>query len=59
MRRFNMEERQITTDDLLRKIGAMTIQLEIAQGTIQALQNELEKIRSLNEQKADDKTVDK
>lgn len=54
-----MEERQITFDDLLRKIGAMTIQLEIAQGTIQALQTEVENLRSLNEQKADDKPVDK
>jgi hypothetical protein len=54
-----MEERQITIDDLLRKIGAMTIQLEIAQATIESLKNELEKTRSLNEQKADKKTVDK
>lgn len=54
-----MEERQITFDDLLRKIGAMTIQLEIAQGTIEVLKNELEKTRSLSEQKADDKPVDK
>jgi hypothetical protein len=54
-----MEERQITFDDLLRKIGAMTIQLEIAQGTIEALKNELEKTRSLNEQKAESNAVDK
>lgn len=54
-----MEDRQITIDDLLRKIGAMTIQLDIAQGTIESLKSELEKIRSLNEQKADSKSVDK
>ena len=54
-----MEERQITIDDLLRKIGAMTIQLEIAQGTIESLKSELEKMRSLSEQKAEPNAVDK
>lgn len=54
-----MENRQITIDDLLRKIGAMTVQLEIAQETIEKLQNELNATRSLNEQKADTQTIDK
>jgi hypothetical protein len=54
-----MENRQITIDDLLRKIGAMTVQLDIAEGNVKLLQEEIEKLRSLSEQKADAKTIAK
>jgi hypothetical protein len=54
-----MESRQVTMDDLLRKIGAMTVQLDIAEGNVKLLQDELEKLRSLNEQKADSKGIAK
>ena len=54
-----MESRQITIDDLLRKIGAMTVQLDIAEGNVKLLQEEIEKLRSLSEPKADAKTIAK
>lgn len=54
-----MENGQVTINDLLRKIGAMSVQLDIAESTIKMLQEEIETLRSFNEQKADKKTVDK
>lgn len=50
---------EISANDLLRKIGAMAVQLDIANAQIEILKQELEALRSLSEQKADAKTIAK
>lgn len=52
-----MEAKNITVDDLLRKIGAMTIQLEVAQATIAQLEERIAQL--VAEQKAENNSVDK
>lgn len=37
------QEPQVTVDDLLRKIGALTVQLELAQARINQLLEQVEK----------------
>lgn len=46
------QEPQVTVDDLLRKIGALTVQLELSQARIQGL---LEQIEELSKPETEEK----